>query len=282
MSNNKSFNPREMMIVAGSRLVNDYELAFVGVGISCLAGMLAKNIHAPNATIIYEGGGVGAETKRIPWSIADNPTTDNALMASELWRVIGDVQRGYIDVAVVGGAQIDKYGNVNTSVIFKGENDFIHPGIRLAGPGGATDLASCCKRFIILSVLDDKRSFVEKVDYISSPGFISGPGDREKYHLPGSGPFAVVTDKCIFKFHPETKEMYIASMYPGISPEEVQAQVAWDIQVSENLDIIPLPTEQELTLIKTLDPMGFATNPNSKLAGSFDDYYVQIKASYSR
>ncbi len=274
------YTTQELMVSACSRLIKDGECVFIGVGIPLLAGVVASKIHAPNSVLIYEAGGVGPNSRRLPWTISDNATTDNALMATELWRVLGDVQRGFIDVAVIGGAQIDKYGNLNTTAII-GEGKTYHmPTTRLPGSGGGNDLASSAKRVLVIMRLE-KRKFVEKLDYITSPGFISGPGAREKAGLKGGGPEAVITDKCIFRFDPLTKEMYLDELFPGITVDEVRENVGWDMKVGSRLKQITPPTEEEIKIMHKIDPLGVVLGSKSKQENqSFEEYYQVMKKSY--
>lgn len=276
----KPYHPRALMVAACARLIKDYERVFVGVGVSLLAGFVAQRVYAPNATVVYEGGGIGAVTKRMPWSISDNPTTDNALVATELWRVLGDTQRGFMDTAIIGAAQVDKFGNVNSSVMLGESYTYQRPRVRLPGSGGANDLASSCKRVIVLAALE-KRRFVEKVDFITSPGFLDGPGAREKLCLRGGGPDAVVTNKCIFRFDSSTKEMFLAAVFPGVSIEEVKESVEWELRVAPWVEEVHLPTEAELQAMKIVDPLGIVLNPKEETLGvNFEEYYQKVKNAY--
>ncbi|KJS73503.1 MAG: hypothetical protein JL56_10330 [Desulfotomaculum sp. BICA1-6] len=275
-----NYTTQEFMVSACSRLIKDNECVFIGVGIPLLAGVVASKIHAPNSVLIYEAGGIGAISRRLPWSISDNATTDNALVATELWRVLGDVQRGYIDVAVIGGAQIDKFGNLNTTAIIGAGKTYQRPTTRLPGSGGANDLASSAKRVLIVMRLE-KRKFVEKLDYITSPGYITGPGDREKAGLRGGGPETVITNKCIFRFDPLTKEMYLDELFPGVTVDEVKAAVEWDLKVGSNLKQVEPPTEGEVEIMHRIDPLGVVLGSKSKQENqSFEEYYKIMKECY--
>lgn len=275
-----AYTTQEMMVSACSRLIKNNECVFIGVGIPLLAGVVASKIHAPDSVIIYEAGGIGAVSRRLPWSISDNATTDNALMATELWRALGDVQRGYVDVAVVGGAQIDKYGNLNTTAIIGPDKTYQRPTRRLPGSGGSNDLASSAKRILIVMRLE-KRKFVEKLDYMTSPGYLGGPGEREKAGLRGGGPEAVITDRCIFRFDPATKEMYLDELFPGVTVEEVKSHVGWDLKVGLCLKEVPPPTEKEIQIMRMIDPLGVVLGRKSNQeAQPFEDYYMTMKSCY--
>ncbi|WP_347491215.1 CoA-transferase subunit beta [Desulfoscipio sp. XC116] len=275
-----NYTTQEFMVSACSRLINDNECVFIGVGIPLLAGVVASKIHAPNSVLIYEAGGVGSNSRRLPWSISDNATTDNALMATELWRVLGDVQRGFVDVAVIGGAQIDKYGNLNTTAIIGDGKTYQHPTIRLPGSGGGNDLASSAKRVLIIMRMEN-RKFVEKLDYITSPGFIAGPGERKKVGLKGGGPQAVITNKCIFRFDSLTKEMYLDELFPGVTVNEIKAVVGWDLKVGSNLKQVAPPTKEEIEIMHRIDPLGVVLGSKSRQEEqSFEDYYRIMKECY--
>lgn len=276
----QSYNPRVLMVTSVARLINDYERVFVGIGISLFAGVVAKSVYAPNITLMYEGGGIGAVTRRFPWSISDNPTTDNALLATELWRMFADTQRGYVDTAILGAGQVDKFGNINSSVILGDGYTYQHPRVRLPGCGGAVDLATSVKKFIVLSPLQ-KGKVVEKVDFISSPGFLSGPGEREKLGMEGGGPLAVVTNKCVFRFDEQTKEMYLAALFPGVTVEDVKTVLNWDVKVAKDVAEVEPTTDAELKAMKYFDPLGILASSNDDFVGEdFDEYYWKMKNSY--
>lgn len=280
MSSACSYTTQEMMVAACSRLIKNNECVFIGVGIPLLAGVVASKIHAPDSVIIYEAGGIGAVSRRLPWSISDNATTDNALVATELWRALGDVQRGFVDVAVVGGAQIDRYGNLNTTAIIGPDKTYSQPASRLPGSGGSNDLASSAKRTLIVMRLE-KRKFVGKLDYLTSPGYLGGPGEREKAGLRGGGPEAVITDKCIFRFNKATGEMYLDELFPGVTVEEVKSMIDWDLKVAPLLKEVSPPTGEEVRTMHMIDPLGVVLGGKSRQeAQPFDEYYETMKSCY--
>lgn len=276
-----NYSTNEMMAVICAREIKNYDVVFVGVGLPQMAGLVATRTHAPDATVIYEGGGVGPITKRMTWTISDNPTTDNALMASQMWQVFADTQGGFVNKGVIGGAQIDKYGNLNTTVITnQGTATYANPLVRLPGSGGANDIASSCHETIIMMRLDRKK-FVEKVDFITSPGYLTGAGAREKAGLKGKGPVAVVTDKCVFRFDKKTKEMYLDTLYPGFTVEDITAQIQWKLIVSENIKIAEPPLEEEINILRKFDPNGIILGSRSAANDqSFEDYYKEMKSIY--
>lgn len=274
-----AYTTAELMAVACSYELKNQELVFVGVGIPMMAGLVANKTHAKDMVIIYEGGGLGAKSRRLAFTISDNSTTDNALMAGEMWRVFADTQGGFVDKGVLGGAQIDKYGNLNTTAII-GNKSYFSPVIRLPGSGGGNDIASSCRNTIIVMRLGKSR-FVSKVDYVTSPGYITGGNKREEYGLRWGGPSAVVTDKCILRFDPEKKEMYLDALYPNVTIEEVKDNIQWDLKVSEQIKQIKAPPLEYLEIIRKMDPNGLILGSKTVTKEeSFDDFYHKMKNSY--
>ncbi|NPV28012.1 MAG: hypothetical protein HPY81_11425 [Firmicutes bacterium] len=193
----KDYTVSELMGATVARQIRNDDIAFIGIGLPLIAGICANNTHAPDAILIYEGGGVGARSPRIPWTVADSPTAEHALMAGPLWRVMADLQRGFITLGILGGAEVDRFGNLNTTVIPGEIGGYTRPKVRLPGSGGANDIASCAERIVIMMRLV-KGKFVNRVKFITSPGYLTGPGAREKAGLKGKGPVMVVTDQCVF------------------------------------------------------------------------------------
>lgn len=276
------YSTQELMAAVCAREIKDKELVFVGVGIPMLAGLVATKTHAKNTVLVYEAGGLGAMSRRLPYTISDNPTTDNALMAGEMWRVFADTQCGMVDKGVVGGAQIDKYGNLNTTVITKnGTKSYKEPAIRLPGSGGANDIASSCKETIIVMRLEPGK-FVERVDYITTPGYIDGPGAREKAGLRWGGPTAVITNKCILRFDNKTKEMYLDSLYPGVTVEEITTIIKWDLKVAKELKTVEPPLVEQLEIMHKMDPNGIILGTKTVTKEeSFEDFYQKMKSAYN-
>lgn len=276
----KQYTASEMMAVACAKEIKDYEVAFVGVGVPMMAGLIASKTHAPNCTIVYECGGTGAISRRMPWNVADNPTTENALGVPEMWRIFSDAQAGYVDKGVLGGAQVDKYGNLNTTVILGG-GTYEHPKVRLPGSGGANDIASSCGETIIMMRLSKER-FVQKVDFITSPGYLDGPGARERAGLSGKGPVALVSDMGVFRFDDATKEMYLDALYPGCTADMVRENVGWDLKVSPKLRTYNPPLTDEIAIIHKYDPIGIVLGSKKVTKEeSFDEFYREIKAAYN-
>ncbi len=281
MSQEESYSTAEWMAsIVASQIRND-DVVFIGVGIPLIAGIVAVSTHAPGAILVYEGGGIGALTRRIPWTISDNPTTDNALAATQMWRVFGDQQRGFITLGIIGGAEIDRFGNLNTTAIFGPDGSYLRPKVRLPGSGGANDIASSALRTVIMMRLE-KGKFVERVHFLTSPGYLTGPGEREKAGLSGNGPVMVVTDRCVFGFDEVTKEMILTEVFPGVRTEEIRKLVGWDLKVSPGLKQVEPPLPEQIRAMRTFDSMGFILN--KKGAGSryenFDEFCSNVKAAY--
>jgi len=243
----------EMMIVAASRLLEDGKTVFTGTGMPILAALLAKLTHAPNLVICYEAGGMGPERPpTIPLSVGDSMTTYKAIMAASLDYVMTFIQAGYGEFAFLGAAQIDMYGNINTTVI----GPYEKPKVRLPGSGGANDFGSLCWRTIIL-MRQDKQRFVERVDYITTPGYLTGPGARERAGLPrNTGPWRVVTQLGVYGFDEKDKRMTLLSVHPGVSIKDVQENSSFSIKIPERVEVTPEPTDEELRMLRSLDPYG--------------------------
>lgn len=243
----------EVMTVAASKEVKDYQRVFVGVGLPVLAAALAKKIHAPHALLCTEHGLIDFSPVRFPpLSVVDPGMIPGAAMLTTMLECLGvTLQGGWIDVGFLGAAQIDKRGNLNSTVI----GDYSAPKVRLVGSGGANDIASNAKEFIIIMRGHDRRKFVERVDYVTSPGYLDGPGSREKHGLKGGGPSAVISDLGIFRFD-ENKEMYLEFHHPGVSIERVKENTSWDLKISSNVKETPRPTKQEIEILHRIDPLG--------------------------
>ncbi|RME34388.1 MAG: CoA-transferase subunit beta [Thermoflexia bacterium] len=247
------YSPSEMMIVAAARALAGVRTVFVGVGLPNIACNLAQRTVAPDLELVYESGVYGARPRRLPLSIGDPALITGALSVCSMADLFGlYLQGGRIEVAFLGGAQIDRYGNLNTTVI----GDYARPRVRLPGSGGACEIAIHAQQVFIIMRLS-RRSFVERLDFLTSPGHLGGAGERERLGMPGRGPQVVVTDKCVFRFDAETGEMVLVSLHPGVSLEDVRAEMGWDPRVSPDLTETEPPTIEELRLLREeLDPLG--------------------------
>src|SRR3954451_7917588 len=240
------------MIACASHALEDGRTVAVGTGVPCAAAMLAQRTHAPNLTILFEAGGVAPNLPTMPISVGDSRTFYRAAMATSMADVMETCQRGMIDYTFLGGAQIDAYGNLNSTMIGA---DYAGPKVRFPGSGGANDLASLCWRILVLTN-HDRRRFVEKLDFLTTPGYLTGPGARETAGLPpGTGPYRVITDLAVLGYHDDTKRMEVLSLHPGIELEQVRAETGFELNAREPLGVTPPPTDTELLILRDeVDP----------------------------
>ena len=250
MENN--YSSSELMTINSARLLRDGDVVFVGVGIPNLACNLARRTHAPNLLMIYEAGVIGARPKRLPLSIGDPTLVCGASAVCSMYDIFTlYLQRGNVDVGFLGGAQIDRFGNINATVI--GEYD--HPKVRLPGSGGSQEIAAWAERCYMMTP-HQKRRFPAKVDFSTSAGFIDGRARRQALGLRGSGPQAVVTDLGILE-PDETGELVLAALHPGVTVEQAQANTGWALRVAPSLRCTDPPTAEELRILREeLDPEG--------------------------
>ncbi|MFO8036382.1 MAG: CoA-transferase [Anaerolineales bacterium] len=240
------YNPTELMICTASRLMEDNSTAFIGTGVPMLAAALAQKRHAPNLVTIFEFGGTGADLEDLPLAVGERRTFHKALAASGILDIVETAQRGFIDYGFLGGAQIDPYGNLNSTVI--GDHDA--PKVRLPGSGGGNDVGSHCWRTIAI-MQHDQRRFVEKVDFITTPGYLTGPGAREEAGLgPGTGPYRVVTPLAVMGYDEESKRMTLLMTQPGVSVEEVQSHTGFELPISEDVHENTPPQDEELKILR--------------------------------
>ena len=254
MMNN--YTPSEMMIVTAARALAGTRVVFVGVGLPNIACNMARRTVAQELELIYESGVYGARPSRLPLSIGDPTLISGATSVCSMADLFGlYLQAGRVEVAFLGGAQIDRFGNLNTTVI----GDYARPKVRLPGSGGACEIAINAQQVFVIMRLK-RRAFVEHVDFITSPGHLGGAGERSALGMRGGGPQLVVTDKCVFCFDQVTKEMTLSSLHPGVELAEVQAGVGWEVKVAPDLQNTAPPTADELLLLRgELDPQGIYT-----------------------
>jgi glutaconate CoA-transferase subunit B len=244
------YTTMELMACAASRTLEDNKSVLVGTGLPILAACLAQRTHAPNLLIIFEAGGIGPRVPMLPISVGDSRTFHQAVMATSMDYVMSAAQVGYVDYAFLGGAQIDVYGNVNTTVIGPHER----PRVRLPGSGGANDAGSLGWKTIIL-MQQDARKFVERLDFLTTPGYLTGPGAREAAGLPtGTGPYRVITQLGVFGFDDKTKRMMLLSTHPNVSIEQIKANTGFELIVPEKVTVTTPPTPQELSILRQIDP----------------------------
>jgi glutaconate CoA-transferase subunit B len=250
MTKERDYTDNELLSVLSARELKDGQVVFAGIGIPLLAACLAQRSHCPGLTILFEGGVIGAsiEPGKLPPSTNDQRGARRANMVLGSSEVLLLMQRGYVDVGFMGGAQIDQFGNLNSSFI----GDPAHPKTRLPGTGGGNDISSLAN--MIVAMKHEKRRFVEHVDFITSPGFISGGDSRAKSGLPTGGMFRVVTELAVFSFEDEERRMKVAALNPGVSREEVQDKTGFELIFDNDLAVTEPPSEPELATLRKLDP----------------------------
>ena len=239
----------EMMTVAAARELRDGEVCFVGIGLPSTAANLARGRHAPDVVLIYESGTIGSKPTQLPLSIGDGDlaeTADAVVPVPEIFNYW--LQPGRIDIGFLGAAQIDRFGNLNTTVI----GDYATPKVRLPGAGGAPEIASCCRETFVM-LRQTPRTFVERLDFRTSVGYGEGPGSREALGLPGKGPTAVITDLGVLEPDPETCELTLTSVHPGIGVDEARAACGWDLGVADEPAVTEAPSEAELATLRSFE-----------------------------
>ena len=252
--NEQAYSKTELMICVAARLFEDSTTCFIGTGIPMLAAMLASKTTAPNIVPVFEFGGLGAILEELPRAVGEARTFHKGISALGICDTMETAQRGFIDYGCLGGAQIDPYGNLNSVVI--GDHD--RPKVRLPGSGGGNDVGSLCWQTIAI-MQHDARRFVPQVDFVTTPGFLSGPGAREAAGLPrGTGPMAVVSTLALMDFDPDTCRMRLKSLHPGVTVDEVTASTGFDLVIPQEVGQNAPPSKEELRLLREeIDPTGF-------------------------
>lgn len=241
------------MAYAAARQLEDGKSVFVGTGLPMIACLFAQRTHAPGLLIIFEAGGVGPQLPVLPVSVGDSRTVYRAVAATSMHEVMALAQAGYIDYGFLGGAQIDGFGNLNTTVI----GAHARPDARLPGSGGANDIGSLCWRTIVV-MRQDARKFSAPLHFRTTPGYLEGSGSRSDVGLPrDTGPYRVITQLGVFGFDEATKRMKVISLHPGVRAEEVQKQSGFPLLLPEEpIPVTPEPSVEELELLRSLDPLG--------------------------
>jgi len=242
----------ELMICCAARQLEDGKTVAVGTGVPCAAAMLAQRSHAPNLVILFEAGGLAPQLPTMPISVGDSRTFYRAVMATSMADIMETCQRGMIDYTFLGGAQIDAYGNLNSTMIGK---DYQRPKVRFPGSGGANDLASLCWRILVVTN-HDKRRFVEKLDFLTTPGYLTGLGAREAAGLPkGTGPYRVITDLAVLGYHEQTRRMEVLSLHAGVTMDQVRANTGFELTARDPIHTTEPPTKGELRVLREeVDP----------------------------
>jgi glutaconate CoA-transferase subunit B len=239
----------DVMTVAASRALKDGDVCFVGIGLPSTAANLARRTHAPGLVLVYESGTIGAKPTRLPLSIGDGElatTADAVVGVPEIFNYW--LQPGRVDVGFLGAAQIDRFANINTTVI---GGTYDAPKVRLPGAGGAPEIAASCREVIVI-VRQSPRTFVERVDFVTSVGYGAGPGDRERLGLPGRGPAKVITDLGVLEPDPDTRELTMTALHEGVSADDARAATGWDLRIAAGAAATPAPTGEELAALREL------------------------------
>jgi acyl CoA:acetate/3-ketoacid CoA transferase beta subunit len=247
-----SYSSTELLACVAARMLEDKKSVFVGTGLPMIAAMLAQRTQAPNLLLFFEAGGIGPEMPVLPISVGDSRTFYSAVAASSMHDSMAMAQAGYIDYGFLGGAQIDRYGNLNTTVI----GPYEHPKVRLPGSGGANDVGTLCSKTIII-MRQDKHRFLEKIDFLTTPGYLKGFDSREKTGLPkGSGPYRVISQLGVYGFDPESKQMMLLSLHPGVTVEQIKENSGFEIRIPHHVSVTTPPSQKELSILKKIDPAG--------------------------
>jgi len=247
-----SYTAEEMMVVAAARRLRDGVTCFVGIGSPSRAANLARRTHAPKIVLIYESGTIGAKPRHLPLSIGDGELAETADVVVSVPEIFAYwLQAGRIDVGFLGAAQIDRFGNLNSTVI----GDYDRPNVRLPGGGGAPEIAGACKETFVM-LPQSLRTFVEQLDFRSTVGFGDGPGSRERLRFSGRGVTTVVTDLGVLEPDAATCELVLTSLHPGIEVEHATAATGWDLRVSSDLPTSLPPTEAELEALRAFRALG--------------------------
>jgi glutaconate CoA-transferase, subunit B len=242
------YSAEEMMTVTAARQLRNGAVCFVGIGLPSDACNLARLTHAPDLVLIYESGTVGTRPQVLPLSIGDGELAETATCIVPLPEIFSHyLQHGRVDVGFLGGAQIDRFGNLNTTVI----GDYAHPAVRLPGAGGAPEILTHAREVLIV-MKQSPRSFVPRLEFRTSWGYLGGSGARRSHGFPGAGPRAVITDLGVLRPHPHSEELQLVAVYPGVSVEAVRAATGWELQVAEELATLPPPASNELATLREL------------------------------
>lgn len=248
------YSSDEMMTVAAARQLRDGQTCFVGIGLPSRAANLARRLHAPDLVLVYESGTLDSRPAQLPLSIGDGILADSALTLVSVPEIFNYwLQPGRIDVGFLSGAQLDRFANINTTVI----GDYAEPDVRLPGSGGAPEIAASCREVLIV-MRHALRSFVEQVDFTTSVGHGSGPQDRALLGLRGAGPVRVITDLGVLEPDPASVELTLVGVHPGVDLARVRAETGWDLQVADDLATTPAPTNRELETLRALRTVGEA------------------------
>ena len=250
----RKYNLKEFLAFIAAGVLEDKKSVFVGTGFPIISSMLAQRTHAPDLLIIFEAGGLGPQIPELPVSVGESRTFHKAIAASSMHDVMSLAQAGYVDFGFLGAAQMDTYGNINTTVI--GNHSL--PKVRLPGSGGANDVGSFAQRLIITITNQTKRTFVNRLDFLTTPGYLNGPGSRERAGIPeGTGPYRVITQLGVYGFDEDTKRLKLLSLHPGVSIADVKESSSFEIIIPDKVGTSPEPSDEYLRILREeIDPAG--------------------------
>jgi glutaconate CoA-transferase, subunit B len=250
----EKYNIREYLAFLGAMMLEDKKSVFVGTGLPIISAMLAQKTHAPNLLIVFEAGGIGPVLPELPVSVGESRTFYKAMIASSMHDVMSLSQAGYVDYGFLGAAQLDMFGNINTTVI----GDHERPKTRLPGSGGANDVASFSDKLIIIAAKQSQQTFVKKLDFLTTAGYLSGPGSREKAGLArDTGPYRVISQIGVYGFHDITKRVKLISLNPGEDEHSVQSNSSFEVIMSDETVQSPIPDKEYLRILREeIDPSG--------------------------
>jgi acyl CoA:acetate/3-ketoacid CoA transferase beta subunit len=248
----EDYTRQELMAATAAREFADGETCFIGTGLPMIAAYLAKATHAPNVVLVFESGTIDAQPRELAEAVGDFRLLSGAARWTGLYDALSLLQRGAIDLGFLGAAELDRFGNINTTAI----GPYERPKVRLPGSGGANDIASMARAYVTI-MPHERRKLVERVQYITTPGFLDGPGARERAGLPGCGPRRVITDLAVLGFDDATKELRVESIHPGVTADEVRANTGFPLEVPTGVATTPPPTPEQVRLIReVIDPDG--------------------------
>jgi glutaconate CoA-transferase subunit B len=255
------YNTAELVAIMSARALEDGKIVFGGAGMPLISCILAQKMHAPSLTILFEGGVIGphVEPHKMPPSTNEQRAARRGNMLLPITDVLLLQQRGYVDYGFLGGAQIDQFGNLNSSFIGDPDN----PKVRLPGTGGANDIASLASR-ILVAMHHEKKRFVPKVDFITTPGYLQGGDSRQKAGLTVGGVYLVITHLGLFDFDPKSRRMRLQALHPGATVDEVQERTGFEVLVPQTVQHTPPPTPEEIRILRELDPEQRYTKPKDE------------------
>lgn len=270
----------ELLAVSAAHEIANGELAFIGVGMSLISGVLAKHTRSPDCQLVTESGYVGSRPPGIVQSISDTVLGVDALFASNQQQVFTDNQRGLFDVGIIGAGQIDRYGNTNSTVVTGSDSTYDRPKVRLPGSGGSNDIMTSCGRSVVM-MRQQRRAFTTELDYRTAPGHLDGGDSRNRAGFRGDGPCAVITDMATFRFDADG-EMVLSTTHPSVDVDDVREQVQWDLQIADDVVTTREPTRGEIAVLRALDPTDTVLRGSDYIYGvGFEEWSARVMEQWT-